>query len=511
MRPHPVQPPVAGQGGVVSGHVGWGWFAAAVGLLALTAALGDSASTPGLGRHTALPPWDLALHPPSGLVTVMLTVAYLCGTVWLLLGLRRLRAGARLDPHVVVVVGLLSVGALLLVPPTGSADHLSYLAYGRIAAAGDDPYLVDPQTWHGGTDPVARAIQPPWQATPSIYGPVATAVQALAARLGGSGLRASVGWWQLLCGIAFLTVGAVLDRLTLRDPSARTRAALLWTLNPLLLGQLVLGAHIDVIAAALAVAGIAVAARCPLVAGALVGAAAGVKAPFALYGLAAVWGVWHLPSVRRLRGLLLGAAGALAVLVPAYWWAGAHAGAQLGKAAARASFASPWHAPFVALRALLGDGVDHVLAPVSLLLAALLGLLLWRRVHALDAPTGDEVVGRAVRAALVAAVAWLLTAPYVLPWYDAIAWAPLALVGANALDGWLVVRLAALALAYVPGRVVELAPWVERLTLGVRTVVAPLVLAVVIVAAVRWGRQRVVPAPAPVAVAGTRAAGGARR
>ncbi len=490
MRTHPVRPAKAGQGGLVSGPPGWWWFAAAVGLLALTAALGDSASTPGLGRHTALPPWDLALDPPSWLVTVMLTVATLCGAVWLLLGLRRLRVGWRLPPRTVVVVGLLAVGALLLVPPTGSADHLSYLAYGRIAAAGDDPYVTDPQTWHGGTDPVAGAVQPPWQSTPSVYGPVATASQLLAARLGGGVLRRSVGWWQLLCGLSFLAVGGVLDRLSRDDQAARSRAALLWTLNPLLLGQLVLGAHLDVIAAALAIGGIALAARRPLVAGALLGAAAGVKAPFALAGLAAAWGLWRLPAARRRHGLLLGAAGVLAVLLPAYWWAGVHVEDQLGTAGARVSFASPWHGPFVLLGPVLGDGVDHLLVPVALLLAVLLGVLLWRRIGTLDAPTGDEVVGRAVRAALVATLAWLLTAPYVLPWYDAIVWVPLALVGASALDGWLVVRLAVLALAYLPGRVVGLAPWVERLTLGARTFVAPVVLAVVVVAVVRWGLTR---------------------
>ncbi len=491
MRPHPVQPRVAGQGAVVSGQVAWWWFGAAVGLLGLTAALGDSASTPGLGSATVLPPWDLGLHPAAWLVTAMLTAAYLCGAVWLIVGLRSLRGGGRLAPRTVVVVGLLAVIALSVVPPTGSADHLSYLAYGRIAAAGDDPYVVDPQTWHHGTDPVASGVQRPWQATPSVYGPVATAAQALAARLGGGVLRTSVGWWELICGLAFLAVGLVLDRLTRHDPAARSRAALLWTLNPLLLGQLVLGAHVDVIAAALAVAGIALVARRPLLAGALVGAAAGVKAPFALYGLAAVWGLRHLPAVRLRRVLLRGVVGALAVLVPAYWWAGPHVEAQLGKAGGRASFASPWHAPFVAVRALLGNGADHLLTPLALLLAALLGLALWRRVMALGTTLGEDGVARAVRAALLATVAWLLTAPYVLPWYDAIAWAPLVLVGASALDGWLVLRLTALSLAYLPGRVVELTPVVERVTLGVRTFAAPVVLALVVVAVVRWGRDRV--------------------
>ncbi len=60
------------------------------------------------------------------------------------------------------------------VPPLGSADHLSYAAYGRIAAAGGDPYSVPPVDWAGGHDPVTSAVEPPWTRTPSVYGPVAT-------------------------------------------------------------------------------------------------------------------------------------------------------------------------------------------------------------------------------------------------------------------------------------------------------------------------------------------------
>ena len=81
---------------------------------------------------------------------------------------------------------------------------------------------------------------------------------------------------------------------------------------------------------------------------------------------------------------------------------------------------------------------------------------------------------------------WLLTAPYALPWYAALAWPALALARATALDRALLAQLAVLTVAYVPGRVVGLTPAVETVTLGLRRYVAPVLLAALIVAVVRW-------------------------
>ena len=57
---------------------------------------------------------------------------------------------------------------------------------------------------------------------------------------------------------------------------------------------------------------------------------------------------------------------------------------------------------------------------------------------------------------------WVLTAPYALPWYTAIAWAPLALVPATFLDRALLAQLTVLTLAYVPGLVTGLSPRSRR-------------------------------------------------
>jgi len=501
----------------------------AVALLALVAALGDSAAVPGLGPATGAPPWDLAAHPSSWLVTVLVAAGYGLGAVSVSAGLRAVAAGYRPRPRAVALAGAAAVAVLVVVPPLGSADHLSYVAYGRIAAAGDDPYAVPPLDWRGGHDPVAGAVQPPWQRTPSVYGPVATAAQALVAELGGGSLRLTVWWWQVLGGVAFLLVGALLDRLAAGSPAAsraRARVAVAWTLNPLLLGQLVLGAHVDVLAVALAVAGLAVVVAVARswsappglglgrleLAGLLLGAAVGMKAPYGLFGLAALWTLRGLPARRRVVSALALAAGALVVLVPAYRWAGPHAVDQLRAASRFTSLATPWRAVTNLGDLLLGSGgTAPLVAPAALALSALLAVRLWRRLRPAassagappdadeppdageppDAEAPDAVLRDAVRAALALTAAWVLLAPYALPWYDAMVWAPLALAAPSAvgrlggLDGLLLARLGVLALAYVPGRVVGLAPALETVTLGFRRYVAPVLVLAVIVAVVR--------------------------
>jgi hypothetical protein len=486
--------------------------AVSVGLLMLVGALGDSAAVPGLGAPAAHPPWDLDAAPSSVTVTILTAAAYLTGGAAVLSGLAMVARRDLPSGRALGLAGLLAVTAMAVVPPAGSADHLSYVAYGRIAAAGDDPYAVAPLDWRHGTDPVAGAVAPPWQRTPSVYGPVATAAQAAAAVAGGGSLRLTVWSWQLLCAAAFGAVAVVVDRMTGRDQELRTRAAVLWTLNPVLLGQLVLGAHVDVLAAAFGAGALLVAFRRrlltgPLLAGLLLGAAAGTKAPYALFGLAACWGLRTLPRRELTRAVVAGAVGALAVLIPSYLWAGPHAFDQLGRASRFTSLATPWRALANLGDLVLGPGtVNAVATPLALALAAALAALLWRHRLAPPSVSAPGPVGAqgyrraredAVGAALALTAAWVLVAPYALPWYDAMVWVPLALVGPPSLDRLLLARGVVLALAYAPGRAVGLSPVVESVTLGARTYVAPVLVTAVIVGVVRWtrrsGRDRHIP------------------
>jgi hypothetical protein len=159
------------------------------------------------------------------------------------------------------------------VPPIGSADHLSYAAYGRIAAQGGDPYLESPASWRGGNDPVTSAVEAPWTTTRSVYGPVATGVQAATSVIGGDSVRATVWAWQLVCLASWLAIGLLLQHKTRRDSRAHARAAWLWLLNPVLLGLLLMGAHVDLLGAALGVGALVLAGRRPVAAGLLLGAA----------------------------------------------------------------------------------------------------------------------------------------------------------------------------------------------------------------------------------------------
>jgi len=449
---------------------------------------GASAAAPGLGPR-GWAPGTVGLHLSPAAVTAVLWAAYLLGAFAVGWGLVR----PSVQPPRGAWVIALGIGALLTCP-FGSADHTNYAAYGRITAQGGDAYAVPPVTWAGGHDPVTGAVEPPWTMTPSIYGPFATLLQAAASLVAGANLRQTVWVWQLLVVAAWLVVRRVLLHVA-ADPGERRRVELLWTWNPVLFGVAVLGAHVDVLACALALAALVVAARAPWGAGLLLGLVVGTKVTYAVVGLAILWS-WrhraHRDLVRRTLELVLGA---LAVLVPLHLWAGRHVFDQLLQARRSVSLATPWR---LAVELLTGPVsstavrslVSLAAAAVTVVLALMLAVIL--RSGGSPAPTPGqhgadrrledrrpedhrlEVAG-SLRATFVLGTAYTLGAPYSLPWYDALTWATLPLVAATALDLVLLGRSAVIALAYVPGRVVGLTPGVQDVTLGFRRHAAPYV------------------------------------
>nr|WP_162248100.1 polyprenol phosphomannose-dependent alpha 1,6 mannosyltransferase MptB [Angustibacter sp. Root456] len=477
----------------------WALAAGAVaGLLLLaTAALGPSAASPALpagsGWRAALPPWSLGLEVTSALTTLLLDAGYVVGGAGVALGLWASYRGEQVPRRALQIACAAAIVAAF-VPPLGSADHLSYAAYGRIAAGGGDPYSVPPVEWAGGHDPVTSAVEPPWTRTPSVYGPVATGVQALTSLLGGDSVRATVWFWQLVCLAAWLAVGWMLLR-SAATVAGRSRAAWVWLLNPVLLGLLLIGAHVDVLAAAFALGAIVLAGRRPLVAGVLLGAAVGVKITFALVGPAVLYALWRSGRRTAWRPALLGLAGAAIVLVPAQLWAGSNLVDQLERARRYVSLASPWRPVVERVTGPIANDVVRqwvvTLTPWVLgLFVAVIAVVVHRwssgPVRTTGADTG-RVTQDAATAAVVLGAAYVLAAPYTLPWYDALAWAPLALVAVPVVDAVLAVRLVTYAVAYVPGRVLGSSPQVERLTLGYRREVAPwvgggLLLALVVLA-----------------------------
>jgi alpha-1,6-mannosyltransferase len=95
----------------------------------------------------------------------------------------------------------------------------------------------------------------------------------------------------------------------------------------------------------------------------------------------------------------------------------------------------------------------------------------------------------ALRTALVLSVAWLVTSMYTLSWYDLIAWVPLAVLATNKLDRLMLVRGAALSLAYVPGRAIEYGPALDFTAARIRDTISPVIQLGVLLAVVLWWRQ----------------------
>lgn len=318
--------------------------------------------------------------------------------------------------------------------------------------------------------------------TPSIYGPFATALQTAASLVGGANLRETVWVWQVLVVASWLGVRALLLRAA-HDGGERRRVEQLWTWNPVLFGVAVLGAHVDLIATALGVAALVLASRSPAAGGLVLGLVVSTKITYAVVGLAILWS-WRRREradlVRRSAVLL---ATALVVLVPLHLWAGRHVFDQLLKARRSVSLATPWRLAVELLtgplssatvRSLVSVAALVISAALVLLLARLVGLGpgLTGRERSAQPDPGDQVAS-GLRATFVLGTAYTLGAPYSLPWYDALTWATLPAVGVGLLERVLLARFAVMALAYVPGRVVDLSAGVQAVTLGVRRHVAP--------------------------------------
>ena len=482
-------------------------------LLLLVAAASPSAAKPALGPR-GWAPGDLPISLSSAVVTAVLWTAYLLGALAVALGLWRgsgnghrwpgsgrwARTGHLLRP--------LALGALaLLTAPIGSADHTNYAAYGRIAAQGGDPYLVAPITWAGGADPITSAVEPPWTMTPSVYGPFATGLQTLGSLVGQDNLRQTVWVWQVLIVGAWLLVRFLLRRAAVHD-LARARVDLLWTANPLVFGVAVLGAHVDLLATALALTAILLAARRPWIAGLVLGAVVSTKITYGIVGLAILWSWRSLPRKPLVRNVIALVVSSLAVFVSLHLLAGPHVFGQLLKGAKGVSLATAWRPVVNLLSAVMP--LDAARTVVSVASIVVVVVLAWVLSHlARSRPITEQTLSTgqtsttqqtqsAMTATFVLATAYALGAPYSLPWYDVLTWATLPLLVATPLDGILLARLTVMAMAYVPGRVVAMSPEVESLTLGFRKLVGPLAawlvwLAIAGVARRGWARVPRVP------------------
>jgi hypothetical protein len=417
-------------------------------------------------------------------VTTLLWVATVLGALGVAAGLLAVSRGARPKPRFLVGAALVVAAAFTVLPAAGSSDVLDYAAYGRMVTIGHSPYQMTPLQLRETGDPVGMAAPTAWEQVHSDYGPLATVEQAVAAKLGGPSAARIVFWLRLWNTLAFAVVVLTLDRMLRSHPGRRVRAHLLWSLNPLLLWDLVAAGHLDTIATALALLAILATAPPQLwptwirdlltgrqlrsrpflvaetgtttgrpggkrwsppasrpgmlqaaIAGVFVGAATDVKITYAIAGLAVAWAVrgsW--------RTLLAAAAGALAVLAPSYLWFGKPALTVLFNH--RAATNDTWYRLFSA--SLLHPGLPQLALLIGPLMIIVAGALLWRL------PDGFPAVP-AVKLTLALGVAWMLTWPYQRPWYDALVLCLLALYPASRLDWPVLLQLAATTFFYMPG------------------------------------------------------------
>jgi len=447
-----------------------GWLAAAaiaastLVMIAISAA-GPNVSVPAM-RRAGGPPWWLALHLTAPFVTVSLWAAMALGCAGVIAGLVAVARGARPPVRPIIAAAFLAVAVLTVLPPAGSTDPISYAAGGRTAVIGHSPYVMTPLQLARTGDPVGGQIPfgevpSSWANAVSVYGPVATAAEWGAAELGGTSLARITFWLKLEEAIAFGAVILALDRLLRSDPEMRLRAHLLWSVNPLLLWEIVAGGHIDGLAVVFGLLGIAaLRARTPqgesgpresraqaeipvggaVLAGLLIGVAVDTKVEYALFGLAVAWA-----CRRSLKALAAAAFGFGVAVIPAYLAAGTPAITVL----VTRSTGITWDTMYQLFWRPVLDYTQFSVssAPPHLELIAYLlfaGVALLALVRLPDRTPGLP----AVAPALALSLAWLFVTAFQRPWYDVMAIGLLALYSASRLDWLVLIRLLAGATIY---------------------------------------------------------------
>jgi hypothetical protein len=484
-------------------------IAASILIIITISAAGPNVAVPVMLR-AAGPPWWHALHLTATLVTVALWVALTLGCAGVIAGLVAVARGARPPVRAIMAAAFLALAVVTVLPPAGSTDAISYAANGRIAVTGHSPYVMTPLQLRGSGDPIGQQIPfseipSTWTTTVSVYGPVATGAEWVAAELGGSSLARITFWLKLEEALAFGAVIVALDRMLRADPAQRLRAHLLWSVNPLLLWEIVASGHIDGLAALFGLLGVAalrarsgkITLRDAALAGLLIGVATGIKVEYALFGLAVAWAC--TAHFRRSVKPLAGAAAGFAVaVVPAYLAAGTPA----IKILITRSPGITWDTMYQLFwRPVLGytqfsvTSVPPHLELVAYLLFAAVAVLAVARFpdRVPDLP--------AVTPALALSVAWLFVTAFQRPWYDVMAISLLALYSASRLDWVVLIRLLAGATVYVQAVQSPFEPhWLADITQFDGTWLTPGVRLLTTVALVwlclsgRWGWRSAVPA-----------------
>jgi hypothetical protein len=402
-------------------------------------AAGPSIVVPAMARTRGAPPWWGSLGLPNWILFVMWGAAVV-GAVGVGIGLIAVRRGARPRIRPLLAASFIAVALFAVLPPAGSTDTQSYALDGNMLVVGHSPYVDTPAQMASLGDKLDANSPPTWQHALSDYGPVATAEEWVSAELGGSSMAQITFWLKLWVELAFVAVTLLLDRVLRSNPAMRLRAHLLWSLNPLVLWEIVASGHVDGLAVAFGLAGLLLVTKEGrwlkyALAGALIGLAIAVKSPFLLFGLGAAWATRRSPA--RLAAL---AGGAVVVLVPSY----AAFGAPAIKVLFQRSDQVTWDNLYQVFYRPFGiAGPPGHLATVALVAFVAVALLAFLRMP-------DRVPGLpAVVPALALSMGWIFLWPFQRPWYDVMIIALLALYPRSWLDWVVLVRLCFGAITYM--------------------------------------------------------------
>jgi len=249
---------------------------ALTGLLATTLAIVlAAAATPQLLPQTTrpAPSW---LSDPLGATGLRLGAGPLIALLVVMFGcyVVAARSAPGLSPRL-LIGGILAIYALvLLAPPLFSTDVFSYQAYGRMGALhGLNPYLAGPHA--AAHDPVFNYVGFRWRDTPTVYGPLFTALAYVLAPLS---IAAGALAYKGMAVVAMLLSLRLVWKIALARGIEPRRAVALVGLNPLLFLYGAGGGHNDLLMLLPLLAGIYLAlGRRPMAAGSAMLAAAAVK------------------------------------------------------------------------------------------------------------------------------------------------------------------------------------------------------------------------------------------
>ena len=284
-----------------------------------------------------------------------------------------------------------------------------------------------------------------WQGTPSDYGPVATWTHLLAALIGGARPWLTIWMLMIMMGAAFLATGYILLR-TAENP---VRAALLWVANPLLIVELVMGGHLDALLALVAIAAIVLARRCRR---------PGTRSPSGCWSASPAASRSTRPSSRspsRSRSSTIApgpvwrgsARWPRDHVLPLLFSYGLTALKPLRDASSLVISPTLWRLTQVTVQHYYGEHAMHtVTSTFGYIWPPLMLLLAWYLYNRLspDVPT-------VLAATCALTFAWMVVAPWQLPWYSSVAWVTLALLPRNSLTRWLTIATGTLAFMHFNG------------------------------------------------------------